>query len=198
MFAEEDNLKCELKNERIESPDLLIVKHEVDLEKDEVYPVRYPQASTSAAAGKISLPNRQAYENIEESEIYDITDDDEEDFAGNNNDDDDDDFDIMYYPNNSKRKSSSSRSSSLAGAAGSSAKKTKNSTRDSGSSKPFACPNCPKSYTMRCNLNRHLRVECNREPKFSCRICQTKYYYRCSLVQHAKSAHDLDLRNEKD
>lgn len=134
------------------------------------------QPSTSAAAAAASA-----------AFMYDPLhfDDGGEDVDDNDNDNDDD-YD-EYYP--SKRQAQKARSSTS-----SSSTKRTYSNRDS-SNKPFTCPNCFKSYTMRCNLNRHRRVECNREPKFSCPVCHTKYYYRCSLVQHAKALHDLDLNS---
>lgn len=75
------------------------------------------------------------------------------------------------------------------------AKRRSTNTRRDNSNKPFSCDRCRKSYTMRCNLNRHRRVECNRQPKHACPVCLTKFYYRCSLAQHAKTTHDLDINN---
>ncbi|KAK3915480.1 Zinc finger protein 33A [Frankliniella fusca] len=36
---------------------------------------------------------------------------------------------------------------------------------------PFTCPNCGKGYSYKGNLNRHIRVECGKEPQQSCPIC---------------------------
>lgn len=43
----------------------------------------------------------------------------------------------------------------------------------------FACPthNCSKTFSWKGNLSRHLRYECNVQPRFQCPHCQ----YRCKV-----------------
>uniref|UniRef100_A0A1B0AHQ1 C2H2-type domain-containing protein n=1 Tax=Glossina pallidipes TaxID=7398 RepID=A0A1B0AHQ1_GLOPL len=50
--------------------------------------------------------------------------------------------------------------------------------------KRYACSRCNKSYTWRCNLYRHLRIECEQQPKFICSQCNAKFYYRAVLGKH--------------
>nr|CAI5843245.1 unnamed protein product [Callosobruchus analis] len=48
----------------------------------------------------------------------------------------------------------------------------------------YHCVRCGKSYTMKCNLRRHQRVECGKAKTNICFICKKSYYYRQELNIH--------------
>ncbi|XP_055530378.1 longitudinals lacking protein, isoforms H/M/V isoform X9 [Wyeomyia smithii] len=51
----------------------------------------------------------------------------------------------------------------------------------------FYCDVCPnRSYTMKENLMRHKRVECQKEPQIVCPLCDKKFYYASQLSLHSK------------
>ncbi|CAH1964131.1 unnamed protein product [Acanthoscelides obtectus] len=50
---------------------------------------------------------------------------------------------------------------------------------------------CGKSYTMKCNLRRHQRVECGKAKTNVCFICKKSYYYRQELNIHMSVKHRL-------
>lgn len=51
----------------------------------------------------------------------------------------------------------------------------------------FQCSTCGKSYSCVQNLSRHLRLECNVEPKFSCLNCGKKFKHKHRMYSHKKS-----------
>ncbi|CAG9760678.1 unnamed protein product [Ceutorhynchus assimilis] len=57
----------------------------------------------------------------------------------------------------------------------------------------FTCPNCLKTYNAKRNLQRHLRVECGKEPQYSCKFCEYKNYRRNELLNHMKKRHSFIL-----
>ncbi|KAI9580662.1 hypothetical protein GQX74_013570 [Glossina fuscipes] len=58
--------------------------------------------------------------------------------------------------------------------------------------KRYACSRCNKSYTWRCNLYRHIRIECEQEPKFICSQCNAKFYYRAVLEKHMNVCRNIN------
>lgn len=51
------------------------------------------------------------------------------------------------------------------------------------------CPNCNKHYSCKSALNRHLKLECGKEPQFKCPECSRRYTQRSSLMSHMKKFH---------
>lgn len=51
------------------------------------------------------------------------------------------------------------------------------------------CPNCNKHYSCKSALNRHLKLECGKEPQFKCPECPRRYTQRSSLMSHLKKFH---------
>ncbi|KAH1008479.1 hypothetical protein HUJ05_009031 [Dendroctonus ponderosae] len=58
---------------------------------------------------------------------------------------------------------------------------------------PFTCSNCTKTYNAKRNLQRHLSVECGKEPKYGCCFCAYKNYRRNEMQNHLKKRHGLML-----
>ncbi|CAH1367277.1 hypothetical protein MTP99_008526 [Tenebrio molitor] len=57
--------------------------------------------------------------------------------------------------------------------------------------KGFFCKKCGKSYTLRRNLQRHEKVECQKEKKFVCGICSHRTYYKSDLRVHIFNKHGV-------
>ncbi|XP_058456692.1 uncharacterized protein LOC131434060 [Malaya genurostris] len=58
----------------------------------------------------------------------------------------------------------------------------------------FYCDVCPnRSYTMKENLMRHKRVECQKEPQIACPLCDKKFYYASQLSLHSKHHQQFGL-----
>lgn len=87
-------------------------------------------------------------------------------------------------------------STSLAAATSAAAITITTTNDDNGATRRYLCNKCnQKSYTLMCNLSRHQRVECQKEPKFQCPVCPNKFYYRNTMVQHAKVVHKVTPGN---
>ncbi|XP_066959268.1 longitudinals lacking protein, isoforms A/B/D/L-like isoform X4 [Macrobrachium rosenbergii] len=77
--------------------------------------------------------------------------------------------------------------------------KTNGSVRDGGgggakkgeeeNSPMHTCSKCGRSYTLRSNLSRHMRLECGVERRYSCSYCQKKFSHAHHLRSHEKSIH---------
>ncbi|XP_039284541.1 longitudinals lacking protein, isoforms A/B/D/L-like isoform X1 [Nilaparvata lugens] len=52
------------------------------------------------------------------------------------------------------------------------------------------CPKCDKHYSCKSALNRHLKLECGKEPQFQCPECCRRYTQRSSLMAHFKKFHE--------
>ncbi|XP_034249718.1 longitudinals lacking protein-like isoform X3 [Thrips palmi] len=63
----------------------------------------------------------------------------------------------------------------LAGRSGASAIVPKKSNRGVSTVSPFICPDCGKTYKHKITLNRHVRLECNKEPQFQCPVCPMRF-----------------------
>lgn len=51
------------------------------------------------------------------------------------------------------------------------------------------CPDCGKEYTLKHNLHRHIRLECNKEPQFSCKFCEYRAKQKSKLKYHLFCKH---------
>ncbi|XP_076172861.1 uncharacterized protein LOC143149409 [Ptiloglossa arizonensis] len=51
---------------------------------------------------------------------------------------------------------------------------------------PFLCPKCGRTYTHKCNLTRHLRLECGVGPRFQCAWCKKRFKHRHHLRDHQR------------
>ncbi|RZF39449.1 hypothetical protein LSTR_LSTR000970 [Laodelphax striatellus] len=63
----------------------------------------------------------------------------------------------------------------------------------SGRGPPFSCYQCGRLYSHKCNLKRHLRLECGVDPKFKCNFCKKLFKHRHHLNDHYKTQHDADI-----
>lgn len=53
----------------------------------------------------------------------------------------------------------------------------------------FVCPRCGNKYKHMKNLNRHLRLECGKEPQFPCPFCDFKCKRNNHLRNHIRNRH---------
>ncbi|XP_052132510.1 zinc finger protein 500-like [Frankliniella occidentalis] len=53
----------------------------------------------------------------------------------------------------------------------------------------FTCPNCGKGYSYKGNLNRHIRVECGKEPQLSCPVCFKMFKHKSNMEMHIERVH---------
>lgn len=54
----------------------------------------------------------------------------------------------------------------------------------------FPCPNfCGRSYKNKCSIKRHLKYECEVEPKFECLVCYKKFTQKVSWTKHMIIVH---------
>lgn len=49
------------------------------------------------------------------------------------------------------------------------------------------CPHCGKQYKWKITLNRHLRLECGKEPQFPCPLCPMKFKRKDQMLSHVNS-----------
>ncbi|KAJ9593514.1 hypothetical protein L9F63_014944, partial [Diploptera punctata] len=57
----------------------------------------------------------------------------------------------------------------------------------SGNRPPFPCHRCGRLYSHKCNLMRHLRLECGVGPRFACNWCEKKFKHRHHLNDHLRT-----------
>lgn len=57
----------------------------------------------------------------------------------------------------------------------------------------FSCNQCGRIYTLRCNMLRHRRLECGKEPQFLCPHCPHKCKRKENLVTHVAMKHHIRL-----
>ncbi|KAJ8894859.1 hypothetical protein PR048_000166 [Dryococelus australis] len=55
------------------------------------------------------------------------------------------------------------------------------------------CSACGRSYKYKKNLQRHIQVECGKEPQFACMFCSSRFRYRTHMLRHAFCKHDIVL-----
>lgn len=49
----------------------------------------------------------------------------------------------------------------------------------------WQCPKCQKVYRHRESLQKHLRLECGKDPQFFCSMCPYKSHQKINLQRHA-------------
>ncbi|OXU32147.1 hypothetical protein TSAR_012276 [Trichomalopsis sarcophagae] len=59
------------------------------------------------------------------------------------------------------------------------------------------CERCGKSYSLKHNLQRHVKFECGGQRKFCCHLCPNKYTQNASLHRHLLHHHYVDPRKAK-
>lgn len=64
----------------------------------------------------------------------------------------------------------------------------------SGSPTPYRCEKCGKQYSLKNNLYRHVKFECDGERRFWCHLCPNKYTQNASLHRHLISYHNVDAK----
>lgn len=58
--------------------------------------------------------------------------------------------------------------------------------KDAEDGPPFLCPKCGRTYSHKCNLTRHLRLECGVGPRFQCGNCKKRFKHRHHLRDHQR------------
>nr|XP_012225968.1 PREDICTED: zinc finger protein 425-like [Linepithema humile] len=68
--------------------------------------------------------------------------------------------------------------------------------RNHGPPKQFLCPNnCGSSFTHRGSLTRHLRYECQQNPRFKCPSCDFRSRWTSDVYKHVRKRHQgIDVR----
>ena len=66
----------------------------------------------------------------------------------------------------------------------------RNDARVPGKDKKFPCPNCPAGFSEKGSLTRHLRYECNQEPRFSCPYCDYRSKWTSRIYKHVRTHHE--------
>lgn len=57
----------------------------------------------------------------------------------------------------------------------------------------YKCPKCDKTYERKISLNRHLNLECGKEPQFACPLCPHRTKHKHNLICHIRTRHrELD------
>jgi uncharacterized Zn-finger protein len=55
--------------------------------------------------------------------------------------------------------------------------------------KPFRCPQCPRGFTVKGNMTRHLKYECGQQPRFQCPYCEFRSKQTSNVMSHIRSRH---------
>jgi uncharacterized Zn-finger protein len=55
--------------------------------------------------------------------------------------------------------------------------------------KKIACQQCGKSYAANSSLRRHLKYECQKEPRYVCPWCSKRTHLKSNLMQHIRLVH---------
>lgn len=53
----------------------------------------------------------------------------------------------------------------------------------------YPCPQCPKIYSYKNNLLRHINIECGKQPNLMCPYCSYKSKHKCDITRHIKKRH---------
>ncbi|KAJ8686844.1 hypothetical protein QAD02_022638 [Eretmocerus hayati] len=56
--------------------------------------------------------------------------------------------------------------------------------------KNFPCPKCPTGFSEKGSLTRHLRYECQQEPRFKCPYCNYRTKWTSSIYNHVRNKHE--------
>ncbi|XP_014607730.1 PREDICTED: longitudinals lacking protein, isoforms A/B/D/L-like isoform X20 [Polistes canadensis] len=57
----------------------------------------------------------------------------------------------------------------------------------------FICQRCGRSYTLLCNLRRHMKWECGGKRQFPCFYCNNNFTQKSSLRRHLSTIHKYDM-----
>ena len=57
-------------------------------------------------------------------------------------------------------------------------------------SKSYCCPSCGKKYSWKRNLQRHLSLECGKEPRQKCPYCPYVTNHKSSVQKHIRRKHE--------
>ncbi|XP_008207163.1 zinc finger protein 771-like [Nasonia vitripennis] len=55
--------------------------------------------------------------------------------------------------------------------------------------KPFGCPKCSRSFTVKGNMTRHLKYECGQQPRFQCPYCDFRSKQTSNVMSHIRTKH---------
>ncbi|XP_060814417.1 longitudinals lacking protein-like isoform X9 [Bombus pascuorum] len=55
--------------------------------------------------------------------------------------------------------------------------------------KPFGCPKCGRSFTIKGNMTRHLKFECGQPPRFQCPYCEFRSKQTSNVMSHIRTRH---------
>lgn len=58
----------------------------------------------------------------------------------------------------------------------------------------YHCMNCPRRYTRKNNLKRHMAIECGKKPQYFCKYCSSGFKYRYVLTRHIQLKHILNAQ----
>ena len=70
--------------------------------------------------------------------------------------------------------------------------------------KVFNCPKCGRFFTVKGNMNRHLKYECGKAPRFKCPYCDFRSKQSSNVLSHVRNRHtgleafvlNLNLENQ--
>ncbi|EFN68037.1 Zinc finger protein 337 [Camponotus floridanus] len=55
--------------------------------------------------------------------------------------------------------------------------------------KPYSCPRCGRSFTVKGNMTRHFKYECNQPPRFQCPYCEFRSKQTSNVMSHIRTRH---------
>ncbi|KAJ9596798.1 hypothetical protein L9F63_012179, partial [Diploptera punctata] len=66
--------------------------------------------------------------------------------------------------------------------------------KNTDNSHPFVCSTCGRSYMRKCTLQRHIRLECGKEPNIHCPVCPYRTKRSDELRKHMRRTHNIDKK----
>lgn len=55
----------------------------------------------------------------------------------------------------------------------------------------YKCPTCEKIYKLKQSLVKHMKFECQKEPKFKCPYCEHRSKLKYNLKKHIITVHKI-------